>query len=44
MARGLDVRLIARAAKGQHAVTLDKLEEIAAGCGLRAWELLYRAP
>lgn len=29
LARGLDVRMIDRLVKGQHAVTLDKLEEIA---------------
>jgi len=38
--KGLDVRLIDRIVKGQHAVTLDKIEEIAAACGLQAWHLL----
>lgn len=38
--RGLDVRMIDRLSKGQHAVTLDKLEEIATACGLKAWHLL----
>ena len=41
MERGLDVRLIDRLAKGQHAVTLDKLQEIADACGLQPWHLLY---
>jgi hypothetical protein len=41
MARELDVRLIDRPTKGEHAVTLDKLEEISAACGLRPWQLLY---
>lgn len=40
MARGLDVRLIDRLSKGQNAVTLDKLDEIATACGLQAWQLL----
>jgi hypothetical protein len=39
-ARRLDVRMIDRLTKGEHAVTLDKLEEIAAACGLQAWMLL----
>ena len=38
--RELDVRLIDRLTKGAHAVTLDKLDEIAAACGLRPWHLL----
>lgn len=38
--KDLDVRMIDRLLKGQHAVTLDKLEEIAAACGLQAWHLL----
>lgn len=38
--KGLNVRLIDRLTKGQHAVTLDKLEEIASACGLQAWQLL----
>lgn len=40
LGKGLDVRLVDRLTKGQHAVTLDKLEEIAAACGLQAWQLL----
>jgi acyl transferase domain-containing protein len=40
MKRDLDVRMIDRLTKGQHAVTLDKLEEIAAACGLKPWHLL----
>ena len=40
LAKGLDVRLIDRLSKGQHAVTLDKLDEIAAACGLQPWHLL----
>lgn len=38
--KGLNVRLIDRLTKGQHAVTLDKLEEIASACGLQPWQLL----
>ena len=38
--RGLNVRMIDRLVKGQHAITLDKLEEIAEACGLKAWHLL----
>jgi transcriptional regulator with XRE-family HTH domain len=41
MSKGLDVRMIDRLAKGQHAVTLDKLEQIAEACGLKPWHLLY---
>lgn len=40
MARKLDVRLIDRLAKGQHAVTLDKLEELASAIGCQPWQLL----
>lgn len=40
LGKGLDVRMIDRLVKGQHAVTLDKLEEIAAACGLQPWHLL----
>ena len=40
LSRGLDVRMIDRLAKGQHAVTLDKLDEIAQALGLKAWHLL----
>ncbi len=38
--RELDVRLIDRLTKGQHAVTLDKLQQIADACGLQPWQLL----
>lgn len=40
LSRELDVRLIDRLSKGQHAVTLDKLDDIAAACGLKPWHLL----
>mgnify|MGYP001588067162 CR=1 FL=1 len=40
LSRELDVRLIDRLTKGQHAVTLDKLQEIADACGLQPWQLL----
>ena len=40
LARELDVRMIDRLVKGEHAVTLDKLEEIADACGLKPWHLL----
>lgn len=40
LGKGLDVRLIDRLTKEQHAVTLDKLDEIAAACGLQTWQLL----
>lgn len=40
MGKGLDVRMIDRLLKGQHAVTLDKLDEIASALGLSAWHLL----
>lgn len=36
----LNVRLIDRLVKRQHAVTLDNLELIAAACGLQAWHPL----
>lgn len=39
--KGLDVRLVDRLVKGQHAVTLDKLEEVATACGLKPWHLLF---
>jgi hypothetical protein len=32
--------MIDRLTKGEHAVTLDKLEQIADACGLKAWHLL----
>lgn len=40
LARELDVRMIDRLTKGQHAVTLDKLDKIAEACGLKPWQLL----
>lgn len=40
LGKGLDVRMIDRLTKEQHAVTLDKLEEIAQACGLKPWHLL----
>ena len=41
LGKGLDVRMIDRLVKGEHAVTLDKLEQIAEACGLKPWHLLY---
>ena len=40
LSKGIDVRLIDRLTKGQHAVTLDKLQEVADACGLEPWHLL----
>lgn len=40
LGKGLDVRMIDRLLKGQHAVTLDNLEKIAEACGLKPWHLL----
>ena len=40
LGKGLDVRLIDRLTKGQHAVTLDNIERIANACGLKPWQLL----
>ena len=40
LGRELDVRLITRLAKGEHAVTLDILDDIASACGLQSWQLL----
>ena len=40
LTKGLDVRMIDRLIKGEHAVTLDKIDEIARACGLEAWHLL----
>lgn len=40
LGKGLDVRLIDRLVKGQHAVTLDNLERVAEACGLQPWQLL----
>ena len=41
MGRGLDVRLIDRLTKRKHAVTLDKLEELAAAVNMEPWQLLF---
>lgn len=38
--KGLDVKLVERLAKNSHAVTLDKLEQVAKSVGLEAWHLL----
>ncbi len=40
LGKGLDVKLIERLVKNQHAVTLDKLQEIAEAVGLKPWHLL----
>jgi ACT domain-containing protein len=40
LSRELDVRLIDRLVKGEHAVTIDKLDELAVACGLQPWQLL----
>lgn len=40
MSKGLDVRLIDRLLKSENALTMDKLGEIAAACGLQPWHLL----
>lgn len=40
LGKGLDVRMIDRLVKGQHAVTLDSLERVAEACGLKPWHLL----
>lgn len=40
LGKDLDVRMIDRLVKGQHAVTLDNLDKIAEACGLQAWHLL----
>ncbi len=40
MARELDVRLIDRLLKGDNAVKLDTLDEVARALGLHAWQLL----
>lgn len=36
----VSVRLIDRLVKGQHAITLDKLQELADALGLKPWHLL----
>jgi hypothetical protein len=40
MSKGVDVRLIDRLTKGQHAVTLDTLDTLATDLGLKPWQLL----
>jgi hypothetical protein len=40
LAKGLNVRMIDRLTKKQHAITLDKLQELADACGLQPWQLL----
>lgn len=40
ISRGLDVKMIDRIAKNSHAVSLDTLEQVAKGCGLKPWHLL----
>jgi hypothetical protein len=40
MGKDLDVRLIDRLVKGQHAVQLDNIEKVAQACGLQPWHLL----
>lgn len=38
--KGLDVKMVDRLSKGSHAITLDKLQELADACGLKPWQLL----
>jgi hypothetical protein len=40
IARGLQVKMIDRLLKGQHAVTLDTLDEVAKAIGVQPWQLL----
>ncbi|MEY4906709.1 MAG: hypothetical protein RL260_427 [Pseudomonadota bacterium] len=40
MRKGLDVKLIDRMTKGEHSVTIDKLQEVATALGVKAWQLL----
>ena len=40
LGKGLNVRMIDRLVKGEHAVTLDTLDEVAKGCNLQPWQLL----
>lgn len=40
MSKGLEVRMIDRMTKGEHAITLDTLDQVASACGLQAWQLL----
>lgn len=41
LSRGLDVRLIDRLTKRKHAITLDKLEELAKAVDMQPWQLLF---
>lgn len=40
LSKGLNVRMIDRLSKKQHAITLDKLDALARACNLQAWQLL----
>lgn len=40
LSKGVDVRLISRLVKEEHAVTLDVLDKVASAVGLQAWQLL----
>ena len=40
LGKGLDVRMIDRMTKGEHAITLDTLDKVAKACGLQPWHLL----
>ena len=38
--KGLDVRLVDRLTKGEHSITIDKLQEVATALGIKPWQLL----
>lgn len=38
--KGLEMRLVDRITKGEHAIGLDTLQDLADACGLPAWQLL----
>lgn len=40
LGKDLDVRMIDRMTKGEHAITLDTLEKVAKATGLQPWHLL----
>lgn len=40
LGKGLDVKLVDRLSKGNNAITLDKLQQIADACGVKPWQLL----
>ena len=40
LSKGLNVRFIDRRVQGEHAITLDKLQEVADACGVEPWHLL----